>query len=145
MDVMKIPETLIPLSHVELDLPAPTIGWAAGMAEKGIEVVLDDLGRLNIRRRDAKRLFDEHRQAQERAQAKQREVVQASDRWHQEHYVKPSGIHWTEIPVGMTTGEYLAVHDPDRQRPRRRSVLEDSLAGGGIVFHSLEEQAEGES
>jgi hypothetical protein len=51
----------VPLSVLELDLPAPTIGWAAGLAERGIEVVLDDLGRLAVSRANARRLFEEKR------------------------------------------------------------------------------------
>ena len=48
-DYLKVPrDEPVPLSVLELDLPAPTIGWAAGLAEKGIGTVLDDLGRLCV-------------------------------------------------------------------------------------------------
>jgi hypothetical protein len=51
-DHLKVPAgEPVPLSHLELDLPAPTIGWAAGLAERGISVQVDDVGRLSVSRR----------------------------------------------------------------------------------------------
>jgi hypothetical protein len=35
----------IPLSHLELDLPAPAGGWAAYLADRGISITIDDIGR----------------------------------------------------------------------------------------------------
>jgi hypothetical protein len=147
-DVVRIPEMrepLIPLSILELDLPAPTNGWAAGLAELGIEVRLDDLGRACVARGDARRLFEERRAEQAEAEQRQRKAAEASDRWHQEHYVTPNGVHWTQIPSGMTAGQYLAMTDPDRQRGKRRTPLEDALANDGMTFYSLHEPAEGAS
>jgi hypothetical protein len=48
----------------------------------------------------------------------------------------PAGIPWYEIPVGMTAAEFLAANDPDK-RPKRVSVLEDSLSGSGTTMHIL--------
>jgi hypothetical protein len=47
-------DTLIPLSHLALDLPAPTTGWPVELDRRGIEVVTDDIGRKAISRADAK-------------------------------------------------------------------------------------------
>jgi hypothetical protein len=52
-------EPLVPLSVIELDLPAPVEGWTSYLASRNIEIVTDDLGRLSISRADAKQLFDE--------------------------------------------------------------------------------------
>ena len=47
-----------------------------------------------------------------------------------------SGLHWTEIPLGVTAAEVWAQAEKDA-RPRRRSVLEDALSNQGTVLHSL--------
>jgi hypothetical protein len=67
MDYLKIPsqrEALIPLSHLELDVPAPVGGWNHYLAECGIQVLEDDIGRAAISRMDAKRLLAERREAE---------------------------------------------------------------------------------
>jgi hypothetical protein len=41
-----VPADVIPLSHLALDLPEPhSVGWPAHLAERGIAVVEDDIGR----------------------------------------------------------------------------------------------------
>ena len=40
----------IPLNHLSLDLDTPVGGWPAFFAERGVEVVEDDLKRLSVRR-----------------------------------------------------------------------------------------------
>jgi hypothetical protein len=57
---------LIPLSHLELDLPAPPLGWPIELDRRGISVVLDDLGRKSISRDNAKMLFAEQSEAEDR-------------------------------------------------------------------------------
>jgi hypothetical protein len=76
----------IPLSHLELDLPAPAgVGWSAYLADRGIAVVLDDVGRLAIARADAKRLFSERAEgaarAREVAERHERQAVEADRQW----------------------------------------------------------------
>ena len=41
-------DELVPLSVLQLDLPAPATGWNAFLAERHIPVRLDDLGRDSI-------------------------------------------------------------------------------------------------
>ena len=50
-----------PLSHLELDLPAPVEGWAVFLAGRGVEVTLDDIGRMSVSRGDARQLLIEQR------------------------------------------------------------------------------------
>jgi hypothetical protein len=61
------PAELVPLSVLELDLPAPGDGWAAHLAHRGVEIVLDDIGRAAVARSDARMLFAERRGVGSRA------------------------------------------------------------------------------
>jgi hypothetical protein len=130
------------LSHLELDLPAPTIGWAAGLAEKGVDIVTDDLGRACVARSDAKRLFDEQREAEARKrEALARIEQEAVEKDRQPRAQIPRGLPWFEVPMGLTPAEALVATDPDRdKRPRRTSVLEDALSGSGTTMHIPEPQ-----
>jgi len=51
-------DELIPLSVLELDLPARD-GWSLELT--GVTVVVDDVGRRSVSRDDARRLIAEHR------------------------------------------------------------------------------------
>ena len=98
---MKVPrDEPVPLSVLELDLPAPTIGWAAGLAEKGIGTALDDLSRLCVARVDARRLFDEHREAEVR----RREVMARIEREAEEkdrEFRDSCGVAYAQITCRM--------------------------------------------
>jgi hypothetical protein len=137
-DFVKVPAgEPVPLSILELDLPAPTIGWAAGLAEKGVDIVTDDLGRLCVSRSDAKRLFDEKREHEAQARevmARNEAAAIAADR--QRRAALPKGLPWFEVPMGLTPAEAMVAGDPDRdKRPGRTSVLEDALSGSGTTMH----------
>ncbi len=56
----------IPVSHLDLDLKTPIQGWPASLANRGIEVVTDDLGRQAISRTDFAGLISERNEAQRR-------------------------------------------------------------------------------
>jgi hypothetical protein len=58
---------LVPLSHLHLDADEPTSGWARHFAERGVEVVLDDLGRPSVPRRVLGELLAERREREARA------------------------------------------------------------------------------
>jgi len=62
-DFVRVPEMLIPLSVLLLDLEPSTAGWAADLAVKGIAIHLDDLGRASIARSEARRLIAEKRES----------------------------------------------------------------------------------
>jgi hypothetical protein len=46
----------------------------------------------------------------------------------------PAGVPAERVPVGLTAGMLMMLADPEHQRARRRSVVEDALAGAGTVF-----------
>jgi hypothetical protein len=52
---------LVPISLLSLDHSEPTSGWEAMLAARGIELIEDDLGRMAIRREDARALMGERR------------------------------------------------------------------------------------
>jgi hypothetical protein len=129
---------LIPLSVLSLDLEAPSsAGWAAYLTGRGIEVLVDDLGRSAISRVDARQLFDEHREAEARA----REVVErqeqaAIERDRAFRAALPTGRHWTDIPAGVSAADVWAQAEKD-SRPKRVSVLQEALAGEGMVYRPI--------
>jgi hypothetical protein len=47
-DVIVPPEQPVPLSVLELDLPTPVEGWTFLLAARGVEITLDDIGRMSI-------------------------------------------------------------------------------------------------
>jgi hypothetical protein len=111
-DYLRVPKgEPIPLSHLELDLPAPSAsGWPAYLAGLGISIVLDDLGRAAVSRADAKRLFDEHREHEARAREVRERAEQAAieaDR-RRRAALRP-GIPADLIPPG---GVASGIHDP---------------------------------
>ena len=135
-------EPLIPVSHLELDLPTPTIGWSAGLAEKGISTVRDDLGRLCVARADARRLFDEHREGE----ARRREAMQLQEQAAVEadrafRAALHPGIPWFALPVGVSYGQAAAAAEAAAQ-PQRVPSRGEWLFGetDTMVFHSMEGQ-----
>jgi hypothetical protein len=122
----------VPLSVLALDLPVPAGGWPAEL------VVLDDLGRAAVSRETARALLAEARSQQEAAARKreelERQAVAADQRFRAS---LPAGIPAGAVPEGISAGQLMMLSDPQAQGARRRSVLEDALAGGGIVFHPV--------
>ena len=143
-DFLRVPAgEPIPLSILELDLAAPTLGWAAGLAEKGVDIVTDDLGRLCVGRADARRLFDEQRENEARArEVMARNEAAAIEKDRQRRAQLPKGLAWYDVPVGLSPAMAMIASDPDRdKRPRRTSVLQDALSNsGGTTMHILEPQ-----
>jgi hypothetical protein len=41
---------LVPVAHLALDVDEPLAGWPATLAERGVELVEDDLGRASVPR-----------------------------------------------------------------------------------------------
>jgi hypothetical protein len=68
-------EPLIPLSHLELDLPVPEIGWPAYLSSRDIALVEDSIGRSAVASADARMLISEHR-ADEVRKAEQRAAAE---------------------------------------------------------------------
>jgi hypothetical protein len=110
----------IPLSHLQLDMEAaPASGWTAWLAERGISIVFDDLGRRCIARSDAKQLLDAQRQneirKQDHAVRLEAEAIEADRAWRA---TLPRGVHWTEIPAGVLPAQAMNQAGLD-ERPRR--------------------------
>jgi hypothetical protein len=132
------PPELIPLSVVALDLlPAPA-DWSAFLADRGIEIVLDDIGRAAITRADARRLFDERREAQ----AKAREMRAAAEKRAVEQDQQFRAQLGTGIPAsvlsGMSYAEAMHAAELDSQQYRpRASVIADALDNSGMTFHPI--------
>ena len=52
-DVVVPSEELVPLVVLELSLDAPGEGWATYLADRGISITIDDIGRAAVARSDA--------------------------------------------------------------------------------------------
>jgi hypothetical protein len=137
-DVATPPEPLVPLSVLSLDLPEPSVGgWPLELARRGIEIVVDDIGRDSISRADAKQLILQKREDEARKRAflaqQEQEAVEADRAWRA---ALPKGTPWWEFD-GVTPAEAWAAAEL-AAAPRRRSLLEESLDGEeSMVYHSL--------
>jgi hypothetical protein len=133
---------LIPISHLELDLPAPTTGWLIELDRRHITVIDDDLGRKAISRSDARQLFGEHLEDEARRnrhrEETERRAIEADQRFRSQI---AAGIPFDAVPAGMTAAELMMASDPMSEGSRRESVLEHALAhqAGAIVYHPLQE------
>jgi hypothetical protein len=134
-------EQPVPLSELERDLPAPGVGWAAHLSDRGVQVVLDDLGRAAVARRDARLLFAESREAAalkaRMLEAAERAAVEADQQFRAQLGVGVpasalNGVSYAEAVQSMEL-------DSVPYRPRA-SVVEDLLDNSGMTFHSLAEE-----
>jgi hypothetical protein len=137
-----VPSDPIPLSQLELDLPAPTTGWLIELDRRGIAVVLDDLGRKSISRDDARTLLDEQREnevrRQEAAERNEQRAIEADMQWRSQ---LNRGVPWYAIPAGVTPAEAWAQAEKDA-RPRRVTPLQEALEGGGMVYRPLRDDGD---
>jgi hypothetical protein len=114
-------------------------GWTAYLAAKDIEIVTDDLGRLSISRTDARRLFDERREAEARkgeaAAAAEVAAIKADQQYRSTLW---GGLPWYELPGGLSPAQALGAADRPAG-PRRRPPVMDFLDNpdGGTVFHPI--------
>jgi hypothetical protein len=126
----------VPLSVLELDLgQAPVGGWAAYLADRGVELVLDDIGRLAVARQDARALLAEKREDEQRrreAVARQEQRLIDADEARRATIWK--GMPADQIPDGVTAVQLWQQEEHER-RPRRTSPLEEALAGETLTFH----------
>jgi hypothetical protein len=139
-----VPAELIPISHLALDAPEPSVGWTAYLNANGVEVVVDDVGRSAISRVAARQLFDEHREAEarkaEKRAAAERVAVEQDRRRRASIW---GGVPADAVPPGVAPAAAMLQAAVD-SRPRRRSVLEDALAGEGATFHPIRHDADEE-
>jgi hypothetical protein len=141
-DVMVPAEPPVPLSHLELDLPAPVEGWPAFLAARNIEITLDDIGRMTISRVAARQLFDEQREAEVRWREKAAELErQAVEQDRLRRASLPTGIPADLVPDGLAPAEAMMLAG-ESSAPRAKSVREQLLerelgSGESMVFHSF--------
>jgi hypothetical protein len=133
---VKVPAELVPLSVLSLDLEAPSsAGWAAYLTGRGIEVLVDDLGRSSISRVDARQLFDEHRENEARKarqrEAAERQAIELDRQWRAQ---LPSGVPWYEIPPDVLPVVAMTQADRDAQ-PKRLTPVQEALAGESMTYH----------
>lgn len=102
--------SLIPVSHLGLDLDEPTSGWPTFFAERGVEPVEDDLGRASVPRQVLGDLLAEHRE---------REALVAAQ------CAKQAAALEAPVPVGVPA--------LDNATP-----YESLVAAGGVVTPSQE-------
>jgi hypothetical protein len=139
-----MPEPVVPLAELERDLPTPAAGWAAELAGRGVEVVLDDLGRASVTRAAARLLFTEHLAQEELAARKRAELEQRAIEADQRFRASlPPGIAADQVPEGISAGQLMMLSDPEREKGRRESVLEHSLSNpaGALIYHPINEDA----
>jgi hypothetical protein len=140
---MEVPPDVIPLSHLELDLPTPVEGWTVFLATRGIEVTLDDIGRMAVARDDARLLLTEKRERQAE-QARRRKLAEAQavadDQIRRAQIWQ--GIPADDLPPGVAPAAVMLQASKDA-RPKRTSVLQEALAGSEtLTYRPLPASAE---
>ena len=137
------PAEPIPLSVLTLDLAEPPIqGWSTYLASRGVELTLDDLGRLAVSRSDARMLLTEKREAETRRAelfAEQDRRAEQQDRLHRASL--PAGIPAGMVPDGLTPAQGMMLADKS-SGPQAKSVREQLLerelgSGESMVFNSF--------
>jgi hypothetical protein len=142
---------LVPLSHLGLDLPVPSEGWAVFLGRRGIQIVPDSLGRDAIGHDAAKRLFDEKRANELRRRAlMQRVDEEAIERDREWRASLGVGVPVSAIPAGSTYGEAVAAAELDAASGgyrvgARRTPLEEHFSGETMTYHRLPSWDEGEA
>jgi len=134
----------VPLSHLELELDRPVEGWPIFLGARGVKIIGDDLGRDSVARHDARRLLDERREQQVRqaalARLAEQEAVAADERRR--------ALIWKGLPVDAMPSDALPasvmLQAAKDAQPRRRSMLEESLAGQSMTYHPLPSGQDGE-
>jgi hypothetical protein len=134
----------IPLSVLALDLAEPVEGWPNFLGARAIAIIPDDLGRDSVSRGDARRLLDEKREADLRqaalARLAEQEAVEADQARRAQIW---QGVPAAALPPDASPASVM-LQAAKEARPKRTSVLEESLSGGGLVFHPLRESADDE-
>jgi hypothetical protein len=130
----------IPITHLALDLPEPATGWLAELERRGIAVTVDDIGRRSVPRDVVRMLLAEQAAAEvrkrEASALAERLAVERDQQWRAG---LPRGLPWYQVPDGVLPVQAMTQAARDAQ-PKRRSVLQDALAGGETVMHILEPQ-----
>jgi hypothetical protein len=130
----------VPLSVLELDLDqAPAGGWAAYLADRGIELARDNVGRLAVARQDARTLLAEKREDEERRrEAAARQEQQAIEQDQERRAQIWRGVPASLLPADVHPASAMLQSAKDDARPRRQSVLQHALSNSeGMTYHSF--------
>jgi hypothetical protein len=114
----------VPLVVLELSLTAP-VEWAAFLGDRGMSIVIDDIGRPSVSRSDARQLLDEQREAE----ARNREVMERRE----QQFIQQDRIRRASMPTGIPAGLI-----PDNLRPTEALMLAGE--GSGPRAKSVHEQ-----
>jgi hypothetical protein len=132
---------VIPLVVLGLSLAAP-VEWAAFLADRGMSIIIDDIGRPSVSHSDARLLLIEQREAEVRRREKAAEWDrQAVKQDRLRRASLPTGIPAGMVPDGLAPAEAMMLAG-ESSAPRARSVREQLLeresgSGESMVFHSL--------
>jgi hypothetical protein len=105
---------------------------ARAQAERMRGIRYDWAGRPTCTWSAAAELLASLRAEQARVAAKIEERVIEADRVFRANLF--GGIPAEQVPAGVSAGQLMMLSDPEHQRARRRSVVEDALAHAGTVF-----------
>jgi hypothetical protein len=117
----------VPLSHLGLDIDEPMSGWLAFFAERGVELVEDDLGRASVPRQVLGELLAERREREARL----------AEEWAE----KAAAVGPTPVAGGVPAGEGLSAFEtmvaqpgyqtiPDELGRPKPNFLDEELAEG---------------
>jgi hypothetical protein len=136
----------VPLSHLVLDLAErPAAEWGPFFAARGVEVVLDDLGRPAVSRTDAHRLFAEAREMEALArEVAARREAEAIEQDRQRRASIWTGVSADDLPVGAAPAAAMLAAARDAE-PKRTTPLQEALSGESMTFHSYQSTPEDES
>jgi hypothetical protein len=131
------PEPLVPLSHLALDLPVPSEGWADFLGRRAIAFRPDDLGRDCVRRQDARRLLDERRADELRRRARARQQEQEAVEADRVRFASIwRGAPADTLPVGVSAGDAMLAA-ARQSRPKRQSLVEEQFSNSpDMTYHA---------
>ena len=138
-------DQLIPLSVLELRLAGAGSGWAAYLADRGISITIDDIGRAAVARSDARQLLTEQREVEARGREKAAELERQA--------IEADQLRRAQLGVGvpaaalngMSYAEAVQSMELDAVPYRRRtSVVEDLLSNdrSSLTFHPIQHDEE---
>ena len=129
----------VPLSHLVLDLDQePVAGWPSYLADRGVELVLDDIGRPAVSRDAARALLAEKREDEQRRRevvARQEQRLIEADEERRAQIWR--GVPADRVPADVHPATAMLQSAKDAARPRRESVLQHALSNSeGITYHA---------
>ena len=124
-----ISDETVALSVLSLDVTPPAVGWDVYLSDRGVEIVIDDVGRKSVSRSDARALLAEQREAESQkraaAEAAERAAEAADKAWRAS---LPRGVSWIDMPPGIHPAAAMLAVDEDSRVSVREQLLQQELA-----------------